>query len=314
MPSPQAFSWPPPRDWQAFEDLCADLWSRLWRDPGTQKHGRSGQSQKGVDIYGQPDQGRDWEAVQCKLKDPLHKRALSRREIEKEISSARKFKPSLRKLVVATTSARDAKLQEAVRLLDKAERQAGSFSVSILFWEDIVLKLSGFPDLVVKHLPHPTQPSSPSLIEIVVNKEEELDYVALLKLYSSPRRKTPDRTALHACLSNIEIINHDTSPTKVRSLRVCLWDPILQEDIAPLEITEENLIGNTQIEARSDRRYSLAFEAHFDHFIPQDGSKLAVLQAETIGTGSIRTVLPNTFWHPAQSKAAKHRKSIKKSP
>jgi hypothetical protein len=29
---------PPPRDWQAFEDLCGDLWRELWRDPEAQKH------------------------------------------------------------------------------------------------------------------------------------------------------------------------------------------------------------------------------------------------------------------------------------
>ena len=48
-PSAMATLLPPLRDWQAFEDLCCDLWRELWRDPEAQKHGRSGQRQEGVD-------------------------------------------------------------------------------------------------------------------------------------------------------------------------------------------------------------------------------------------------------------------------
>ncbi len=57
---------PTPRDWQSFEDLCRDLWAELWGDPNAQKHGRTGQKQRGVDIFGQPGSGADWEGVQCK--------------------------------------------------------------------------------------------------------------------------------------------------------------------------------------------------------------------------------------------------------
>jgi hypothetical protein len=42
----------PPRDWQVFEDLCRALWEREWRCATIQQHGRSGQTQLGVDIYG----------------------------------------------------------------------------------------------------------------------------------------------------------------------------------------------------------------------------------------------------------------------
>ena len=46
---------PPPRNWQDFEDLCFDLFKRIWNDPYARPNGRSGQPQAGVDIYGQPD-------------------------------------------------------------------------------------------------------------------------------------------------------------------------------------------------------------------------------------------------------------------
>ncbi|MCP4555122.1 MAG: hypothetical protein GY836_06840 [Herbaspirillum sp.] len=41
---------PPLRNWQDFEDLCCDLWRRLWNDPTAIKHGRQGQPQQGVDV------------------------------------------------------------------------------------------------------------------------------------------------------------------------------------------------------------------------------------------------------------------------
>ncbi len=54
MPAGMKLALPPPRDGQPFEDLCRDLWAELWRDPNAQKHGRSGQKQHGVDVFGQP--------------------------------------------------------------------------------------------------------------------------------------------------------------------------------------------------------------------------------------------------------------------
>ena len=77
--------------WQDFEDLCCDLWRQLWKDPNTQKNGRSGQAQKGVDVYGRPDQGPEWAGVQCKHKEQLVGAMLTRKEIEKEVEEARKF-------------------------------------------------------------------------------------------------------------------------------------------------------------------------------------------------------------------------------
>jgi hypothetical protein len=120
MPSPSALSLPPPRNWQDFEDLCCDLWSKLWDDPDTQKIGRSGQAQHGIDICGRPNRGPEWAGVQCKLKD---RQTLSRKEIEKEVKEVRKFEPQLHRLVIATTALRDARLQEAVRKIDGAPQQ-----------------------------------------------------------------------------------------------------------------------------------------------------------------------------------------------
>ncbi len=60
---------PPPKSWEKFEDLTRALFAAEWRSPLTQKNGRSGQKQHGVDIYGTPEAapGKTF-GVQCKGK------------------------------------------------------------------------------------------------------------------------------------------------------------------------------------------------------------------------------------------------------
>ena len=45
MPSHLASQIPPPSNWQDFETLCCDFFSRIWKDPSTQQNGREGQPQ-----------------------------------------------------------------------------------------------------------------------------------------------------------------------------------------------------------------------------------------------------------------------------
>jgi hypothetical protein len=44
------FEYAPPRSWEQFEELCADLFEVMWSDPNLVRHGRAGQVQNGVDI------------------------------------------------------------------------------------------------------------------------------------------------------------------------------------------------------------------------------------------------------------------------
>lgn len=54
----------PPDRWQDFEDLCLQLWRPRLID--AKKHGRQGQPQAGVDVFGRdPKTGARW-GVQCK--------------------------------------------------------------------------------------------------------------------------------------------------------------------------------------------------------------------------------------------------------
>ena len=45
----------PPPSWDKFEEIRADLFSRIWDDPQVVRYGTRGQAQNGVDIYGKDD-------------------------------------------------------------------------------------------------------------------------------------------------------------------------------------------------------------------------------------------------------------------
>ncbi|MFY9824448.1 MAG: hypothetical protein WAM82_23935 [Thermoanaerobaculia bacterium] len=299
-PSLPTLSLPPLRNWQDFEDLCCDLMRRVWNDPYTQKNGRSGQSQKGVDIYGQPNQEADWAGMQCKLKDQLTGGRLSLAEIKKDIESAKKFRPPLRQLIIATTAPRDANLQEELRKIDEKERRVDSFSVSIFFWEDILSKLGDFPDLAQKYYPRfflapPTNRLSESTadverlsgLQVVVTPDKDLDFVGLLPAFSAVEHSAADLALLTAGLSHIEVINHDDKPTEI--LR--LWLDIDGYSGPPPEIKEEVLTGSRRIEARSRRRFDLRFAALFEEAPPQDWRQRVMLCVNAIGFGQLRNPL-----------------------
>jgi tetratricopeptide (TPR) repeat protein len=128
---------PPPENWQDFETLCWDLWKSIWGDPETQKNGRQGQPQHGVDIYGRPDEGTNWAGIQCKGKDNYSNRTITKTELEEEVEKAKTFAPRLSKFIVATTGQRDQKIQTLAREITEKHREEGLFSVRVSFWDDI---------------------------------------------------------------------------------------------------------------------------------------------------------------------------------
>lgn len=127
---------PPPESPTDFESLCLDLWQDIWRDPGAQKNGRSGQPQAGVDVFGSCD-GRRM-GVQCKQKSGLLHTRLSVAELEAEVGKARGFEPPLDTFIVATSGPADGKIQERARALSAASPPDGpGFAVEVWSWEKI---------------------------------------------------------------------------------------------------------------------------------------------------------------------------------
>src|SRR5271170_3947277 len=95
----------PPRYWEAFEDLCLDLYREVWSDPSAQKNGRGGQAQAGTDVYGQPDYAAGkWHGVQCKGKDTYNQGEVTETELRNEVEKAKTFEPALSDWVLATTA------------------------------------------------------------------------------------------------------------------------------------------------------------------------------------------------------------------
>lgn len=135
----------PPANWQDFEDLCQRLWRSILGDENTHKHGRQGQDQHGVDVYGRNIFDGNITGIQCKGKNGLYGSQLTAREIEVESKNAELFKPELSSFIMATTSPRDAKLQKKCRIMtQKKERK---FPVDVWSWDDISDELNYRPDI-----------------------------------------------------------------------------------------------------------------------------------------------------------------------
>lgn len=125
-----------PKNWQDFESLCLLLWREEWKSEDIKKNGRNGQAQKGVDICGHRENEDGYSGIQCKCK-PGNK-PITADEIDSEIENAKQFQPALRRLIFATTADKDVTIEEYVRIKDNESRKAGSFTIDIKSWQDIV--------------------------------------------------------------------------------------------------------------------------------------------------------------------------------
>lgn len=138
---------PPPRNWQDFESLCCDLWSKIWGISDAMKNGRVGQKQCGIDIHGQVELG-VFDGVQCKGKDNYSTNILTIDELNSEIDKALAFKPKLRNFIVATTSKKDVHIEQWAREVSAKHKEECLFSVVVYAWPDIVDKLMVHKDVL----------------------------------------------------------------------------------------------------------------------------------------------------------------------
>lgn len=69
MPTRLNTNFPRPTDPDEFEKLVRGICALEWDDLYTEKHGRHGQKQTGVDVYGRPtDRAGVYCGAQCKLR------------------------------------------------------------------------------------------------------------------------------------------------------------------------------------------------------------------------------------------------------
>lgn len=144
----------PPRDWTTFEDLCRALFSAVWDDPYAQKHGRTGQPQHGVDVWGTAA-GRvsGVHGVQCKGKDSAYHGKVNTAEFDRELAKAENFSPRCAYWLLATTAVNDSTIQRHAREVSSAREVAGKFPVTIFGWETLVALMAEHPKVIEQFYP-----------------------------------------------------------------------------------------------------------------------------------------------------------------
>ncbi|MDO6642164.1 hypothetical protein Q4557_19660 [Shewanella sp. 5_MG-2023] len=136
-----------PKSWEEFEEISRDAMGVRWSNPDLIMHGRPGQAQNGIDIYGNNHIG--FVGIQCK--NTLG--GVTEKVILDEIIKAESFSKSIQQLYIATTAPRDKNTQEFVRDLSEARSKEKRFEIQILFWDDIIQDLVSEPRLFLKHYP-----------------------------------------------------------------------------------------------------------------------------------------------------------------
>jgi hypothetical protein len=143
-----------PKSWEKFEDLTRALFAAIWDAPLTQKNGRTGQKQQGVDVYGTPStKPGEIYGVQCKGKNGAYGSKATFDEFESELAKAENFKPPLSHWTFATSAANDGPLQEYARIISERRHKEGRFPVVAIGWETIQALLSSHPNVIEEFYP-----------------------------------------------------------------------------------------------------------------------------------------------------------------
>jgi len=164
---------PPPANWQDFEGLCLDLLGEIYGIDQVQKYGRPGQGQSGIDIIIGPDPKNDWIGVQCKKKDVYPEKCLRESEVQREVTNATAFKPTISQYIVVTSAPRDKKIQDLAMEITERHRGEGKFSVKIWSWDDIEELLRKTPAVLKRWYPAHQMPDIIEAIGTKVTAEDE---------------------------------------------------------------------------------------------------------------------------------------------
>ncbi|TBB21328.1 hypothetical protein ELH51_05825 [Rhizobium ruizarguesonis] len=157
------FEQAPPRSWDQFEELCADVFQDEWQDAALVRHGRAGQSQHGVDIVGRA--GALWPVgIQCKKRSVWPVSEVTVSELEAEVEKAKAFNPPLKAYFIVSTAPDDTVLQERARTITESHRSLGLFTVSVIGWGELVRRATRHTHVAAKHFGfYSTGPATPLL-------------------------------------------------------------------------------------------------------------------------------------------------------
>ena len=150
MPTISSSQLPAPKNWDEFEEICADLYSLEWSDPNVVRHGRKGQRQHGVDIFGQTKDSK-LVGVQCKGKSRWPPKPLTTKAIDDEVEKALSFPQKLSEFIIVTTADDDATIQQHALKLTLQHQVQGLFGVRVFGWGELNRKITSHPTLITKH-------------------------------------------------------------------------------------------------------------------------------------------------------------------
>lgn len=161
---------PPPTDWQAFERLCFDLYRSVWQTDDAHLHGRKGQKQGGIDVYGTDRRSGKRAGVQCKGKDRDFGGRVTEQELKREVAAARTFHPPIDFFVLATTAPNDKTIQAVARALTEEHLRDGFFEVHVVGWEELRQLIYEHPQIIEVHFAD-LSPTLPGLLRDAIESE-----------------------------------------------------------------------------------------------------------------------------------------------
>lgn len=151
-----SFAFPKPQYWQEFEDLTHQVFKVAFNDATPTKHGRSGQQQYGVDVFGRLGGRGDIVAIQCKRRESADVsgpfpfgHALTRTDITDEVEKVDPDKLAPAQLIIATTAPADGEIQRWVEEYNEERwnNDRDAFRVSVWHWQDYEAYLNGDTEL-----------------------------------------------------------------------------------------------------------------------------------------------------------------------
>lgn len=283
------FEQAPPRNWDQFEELCADTFQEEWQDAALVRHGRAGQPQHGVDIVGRD--GAHWPVgVQCKKKSVWPIKHVTTEELDAEVEKAKAFKPELKAFYLVSTAPDDQPLQEHARLITERHRKQGLFTVAVIGWSELVRRATRHQRVAGKHFgPHSAGPASPLLAtwraseakllmddrelgiairelihdlidfpagRIVVRQLESEDLLfQIKKLQTEDSDSLEGREAVLKLRDKLKILR-DREAAVIAGLRLLLGQEILRDYVRVVWEKEAPLLVRSFVEQELDPRFS----------------------------------------------------------
>ncbi|ODT73806.1 MAG: hypothetical protein ABS76_38455 [Pelagibacterium sp. SCN 64-44] len=222
------------------------LFRGLLKDPATERIGRRGQSQHGVDIYGLRNEDPTRPVgIQCKAKG-LGKQ-LTEAEVRKEVGLALGFEPSLKEYFIVTTAPDDAEMQRLARVITAEQHAKGEpLRVTIWGWGNLEERIAQDPEAIAAFDPGHTTHTALLLEETIALRAEQntnfrvtgasLDRIETLVTRISmvaPGDATSPGNALDAVLDaqidRLRDMSNDGKPTAAYGLLAAMLTDVIEQ-------------------------------------------------------------------------------------